>query len=110
MSLETASRALPIATSPEISHGTTQETGNRPPNAITHARCGNWWTGTLTSHCSGCCRTFSGLTAFDAHRDGNHAAGTRHCVDPETVGLVVSDTRRFTCWGHPSDGIEWWKK
>lgn len=93
---------------PEISPSTSPCGSNRPSNAIVHAKCGQWWTGTRTSHCSGCCRTFAGLAAFDAHRDGNHARGERHCVDPETVGLVDSG-RAYPCWGHPSDGTQWWK-
>ncbi|WP_156837314.1 hypothetical protein [Nesterenkonia alba] len=34
-------------------------------------------------HCGACCRTFSGLGAFDAHRQGNHGP-ERHCADPAT--------------------------
>ena len=28
-------------------------------------------------HCSGCCRTFVGLAAFDAHRVGKHGVDRR---------------------------------
>lgn len=78
-----------------------------PKNAIFHAKCGKWWTGTLTSHCSGCCETFTGLTAFDAHRAGSHARGERHCLPPGTVGLADAG-RAYACWGTPGDGTEWW--
>jgi hypothetical protein len=88
----------------------------RPKNAFECGTCHSWWTGQLTSHCSGCHRTFTGLTAFDAHRDGNHANGTRHCVDPATLtdskgqpAPLVDAGRSYPCWGYPSDGTEWWK-
>lgn len=55
-----------------------------PASAI-HCRCGAWWTGFNSGHCTACHRTFTGLSAFDAHRTGSHAAGTRHCLDPETL-------------------------
>ncbi|TDH48865.1 hypothetical protein E2F47_22125 [Mycobacterium eburneum] len=69
------------------------------------AKCRQRWGGLNTSHCSACHQTFTGLTAFDKHRDGNHAHGTRHCVAPQSVGLVDAG-RGYPCWGHPSTG-EW---
>lgn len=59
-------------------------------------RCHNHWGGMNTCHCAGCHETFTGITAFDAHRK----AGT--CNDPTTVGLELND-RAYPCWGHPSD-------
>lgn len=79
-----------------------------PTGAIFHAKCGKWWTGTLTSHCSGCCETFSGLAAFDAHRTGSHAKGDRHCQPPENAGLTLDENRRYRCWKKPGDGIKRW--
>ena len=79
-----------------------------PPHATFHAKCGQWWTGTLTSHCSGCCETFSGLAAFDAHRTGSHAKGDRHCQPPENAGLTLDENRRYRCWKQPGDGIKCW--
>lgn len=35
-------------------------------------------------HCGACCRTFSGVGAFDAHRQGEHGVN-RHCADPATL-------------------------
>lgn len=34
-----------------------------------HGKCGKTWTqrGNRTSHCGGCCQTFSTLSLFDAH-------------------------------------------
>ena len=70
-------------------------------------RCENIWGGLNTAHCSGCHRTFTGLTAFDRHRDGSHAKGTRHCVDPSTLGLVDAG-RAYPRWGYPSDPDGYW--
>ena len=64
--------------------------------------CENWWTGLRACHCSGCHRTFSGLTAFDLHRIGDHGRGTRHCADPQSVGLVLVDKPGdWASWGQP---------
>lgn len=46
--------------------------------------------------------TFTGLSAFDKHRDGSHAKSTRHCVSPESVGLIEAG-RAYPCWGFPGD-------
>jgi hypothetical protein len=53
-----------------------------PPN--THAACGTTWTAASAAHCSGCCRTFSGVALFDRHRS---KAGGEHgsCIDPATL-------------------------
>ncbi|GAS98826.1 uncharacterized protein RMCC_5791 [Mycolicibacterium canariasense] len=67
------------------------------------ARCTNRWGGLNTAHCGACHQTFTTTSAFDKHRDGNHAQGTRHCVDPSTVGLVNAG-RAYPCWGWPNDG------
>lgn len=82
--------------------------GNRPSRSIECGTCGAWWTRELTAHCSGCHRTYTGMTAFDAHRSGSHTAGTRHCLDPADVGLVDAG-RAYPCWGTKGDGTEWWK-
>lgn len=71
---------------------------NQPP--IGCAKCPNRWGGLNTAHCSACHQTFTGITAFDKHRDGNHANDTRHCVHPTTVGLVDAG-RPYPCWGLP---------
>lgn len=70
------------------------------PTRITCPRCDAAWTGLATAHCSACHRTFTTVSAFDKHRDGSHSRGTRHCVDPETVGLVQA-ARPYPCWAHP---------
>jgi len=69
-------------------------------------RCPNIWGGLNTSHCGACHRSFTGLSAFDKHRDGSHSAGTRRCVDPETVGLVNAG-RDYPCWGLPGGDDRW---
>lgn len=77
-----------------------------PPSAIVHAACGQWWTGTGKHHCSGCCRTFTSITAFTAHRDGSHARGERHCLDPVAVGLIDAG-HAYPCWGIPGTDEHW---
>lgn len=72
--------------------------------------CDMTWSALSVCHCSGCHQNFSGLTAFDKHRDGQHGgfrADTRYCRDPEEVGLVDSG-RAYPCWGFPYDGEKWW--
>lgn len=68
--------------------------------------CGARWGGLSTGHCTGCHRTFTGITAFDKHRSGSHSADTRHCVDPATVGLIDAN-RAYACWGFPSGDRDW---
>jgi hypothetical protein len=59
-------------------------------------RCGARWDGLRTAHCgAGCCRTFAGVSHFDAHRkDGK-------CLDPATIGMSLLPDRAFPCWGKP---------
>lgn len=45
---------------------------------------------TCTSHCVGCGRHFAGDKAFDMHRQGDHAAGTRHCFSPLDDRLTIA--------------------
>ncbi|MER7517821.1 hypothetical protein [Streptomyces sp. NPDC126499] len=67
-----------------------------PKNAITHGTCGRWWTGTERSHASCCHRTFSSLSAFDAHRKGGR------CNNPTDVGLIARHKPYGELWGWPA--------
>lgn len=70
------------------------ETPNRLPLPHGCLRCGQKWSGTITSHCgAGCCNTFSRVSAFDRHR--------RHggCRPPAEVGLTLVAGRHYPCWG-----------
>jgi hypothetical protein len=61
----------------------------------------------LTAHCNGCHLTFTGLTAFDKHRDGPHTA--RKCLTPDSVGLVLTN-RLYPCYGFPNtDNNDYWE-
>lgn len=60
--------------------------------------CSNRWGGLNTAHCAACHETFTTVTAFDKHRSGSHAKGTRHCLPPEEAGLVLA-SRDYRCWG-----------
>ena len=54
--------------------------------------------------CSVCGEFFGSVTSFDKHRKGEHSAGSRHCLDPETAGLVIRETPAGTFWaGAKSD-------
>jgi hypothetical protein len=48
----------------------------------THGECGAEWqqSGNKTGHCSGCHRTFSGISTFDAHQ--RIVDGRNVCLDP----------------------------
>jgi len=70
-----------------------------PPLAIRHGTCGTWWTGANRSHCSNCHRTFSGLSAFDAHQRG-WASGTP-CPDPAERGLIAVPKKFGELWSWP---------
>lgn len=82
-------------TAPADTNHRTRKTG-----AIYCPRCPNWWTGTRSGHCTACHRSFTSIAAFDKHRSGSHAHGKRHCVDPETAGLVPAD-REWLGWSLP---------
>lgn len=61
-------------------------------NTFGCARCTHRWTGYNTAHCGACHETFTGISAFDAHRrDGQ-------CAHPTTVGLTLTQ-RSYLCWG-----------
>lgn len=72
---------------------------------VTCRSCGKGWGGLKTAHCLNCHHTFTTVSAFDKHRTGGHANDTRHCVDPELVGLVSAD-RAYQCWGWPREEVE----
>jgi hypothetical protein len=60
-------------------------------------RCGAFWTGYETSHCSSCHTTFTTERAFDAHRVRGR------CQDPESRGLVKVTRAHWVGWSRPAD-------
>lgn len=60
-------------------------------------KCGAQWGGLKTAHCPTCHETFTTGLNFDCHRAGSHAADTRHCLPPLSVGLVDAG-RAYPCW------------
>ena len=56
-----------------------------------------------TGHCTACCRTFVGLTAFDAHRTGAHGTPERRC---ELTTKHWQDERGYWHHGH-RDPRDW---
>lgn len=66
------------------------------------SKCSAEWGGMNTAHCAGCHTTFTGITAFDAHRRGGE------CIPAECVGLSLTK-RAYPCYGYPSDENDtWW--
>lgn len=61
--------------------------------------CDASWNGYNTAHCNGCHRTFTGMTAWEAHRTGTHTKG-RTCLNPQDVGLIDAG-RKYSCWANP---------
>lgn len=55
--------------------------------------CATTWhqAGNRTGHCSGCHRTFSGVTTFDAHQ--RIVNGRNVCLDPATLHDKNGDVR-----------------
>ena len=80
------------------------------PRQVTECRhCGSWWTGLNTCHCTACHTTFTGITAFDAHRTGSHTNDTRTCLAPTELvdgkgnpKPLVDAGRAYSCWGFPA--------
>lgn len=68
--------------------------------------CGARWGGLRTAHCGRCHSTFTGISAFDAHKPGE-------CREPTSCGMVimrVTEGDHLTeIWGTPSTR-EWWKE
>jgi hypothetical protein len=61
--------------------------------------CRTTWTGLRTCHCSRCCCTFSGFTAFDRHQRGGK------CLNPATVALMEFGG----VWSYPAPDQPVWE-
>ena len=52
-------------------------------------KCGASWSGHRIEHCTACCHTFTGTTAGDLHRVGDHAVSVgpnrRRCLTVEEM-------------------------
>lgn len=65
-------------------------------------KCGAVWSGMNTGHCMACHTTFTGITAFDAHRRSGQ------CIPASAAGLSLTK-RAYPCYGLPGDeNSEWW--
>ncbi len=69
-------------------------------------RCGAVWTGLRIEHCTECHETFTGTTAGDRHRVGDHAIFTgpkrRRCLTPEEMrerGMTQNKRGQWTNGG-----------
>jgi hypothetical protein len=66
---------------------------------------------TCTCHCAACGAHFSSLDGFDVHRAGDHAAGTRRCLEPGSVGRLVALGEDGVCrlgGAKPQTGVRVW--
>lgn len=56
---------------------------------MSSCKCGARWTGLKAEHCAACHETFSGTTAGDKHRTGDHAVSTgptrRRCLTADEM-------------------------
>jgi len=59
------------------------------------------------AHCPACGGHFTSEAAFDAHREGSHRHGERHCLEPEGVPClrVVTDSGRCEIHSPNAEGI-----
>ncbi len=62
------------------------------------SNCENRWGGYNTAHCGACHLTFTSIEAFDLHRTGSHAKGTRSCTHPIAAGLELDPSRGYECY------------
>ena len=65
------------------------------------SKCPSLWSGLAQCHCSSCCLTFSGLTAFDRHRSLGKCKKPSEMVNSE--GEPVFELRDSGIWAFPSD-------
>jgi len=57
--------------------------------------------GDKRAKCSVCGCVFSTDSNFDQHRQGDHALQTRHCLPPESVGLVLKQVAGGVLYSMP---------
>lgn len=73
----------------------------------THPKCGKTFPGGDGSgHCSGCCETFIGLGAFEAHRVGSHGEDRRCEIQPYTS--YAPEYPHTIRYGHWNDERGYW--
>ena len=70
----------------------------KPPATAVHPKCGKRFANNnTTGHCSGCCQTFHGAWAFDAHRRGGA------CIMPDpSAGPWRLDPKGEWHYGNPT--------
>lgn len=76
--------------------------GTADPASLPHSdiRCGARWSGSTTSHCGACHRTFASVGAFDAHKP------VKGCIDPTSAGMVLAEGRAYEAWRMPDTTTE----
>jgi hypothetical protein len=81
----------------------------------TCAKCNAHWTGLRIEHCTVCHQTFTGATAGDMHRTGDHSVfegdDRRRCltaVEMREKGMVRNDRGIWTTGRNSDGGGTWW--
>lgn len=83
------------------------------PTSASCRDCGTTWTGHKPEHCTQCHRTFTGTSAGDKHRTGDHQVKTgpvrRRCLtDDEMAGSGLALNAKGL-WGWPGPDRKWWE-
>lgn len=80
--------------------------------ATTCSTCSATWTGLRIEHCPSCCQTFTGATAGDMHRVGDHGTwegpDRRRCLTPAEMtekGMAQNDRGQWTT----GKSNAWWE-
>lgn len=76
-------------------------------------KCSKTWGGMRAEHCGVCHETFTGTTAGDMHRVGDHAVfegpDRRRCLDADEMREkgMTQNARGIWCTGKPVE--RWWE-
>lgn len=71
-----------------------------------HPPCGKLFpNGSQAGHCAACCETFTGGTAFEAHRVGKHGTPDRRCEMQPYLGVTETGAPKY---GHRQDTRGYW--
>lgn len=72
--------------------------------SATTCRCGATWTGLRIEHCPECHETFSGTTAGDRHRVGDHNTWSgperRRCLTADEMRAKGMEQNARGAWGN----------
>lgn len=80
---------------------------------VTCGKCGATWTGLRIEHCTQCHQTFTGSTAGDMHRTGDHAISEgpdrRRCLTVQEMAEKGMAPNERGVWTTGKAAATWWK-